>query len=243
MSKDIQLSNMGEAPGQIYLQRREVPESVANFRNISEADQKKERAIKIAMVVGAILLLIVTAISVGEIAKLSPVARWSHRGGIIRIIYDDLRILAVLPGFFGTAGAIGLAIGAAAVDLERARNGWSKSLTGDGAVEKELFILTTETLEGIHKNYHRRNGGVQPLVRNGLISEDEGRQLSGLLERSHESIIQKASYENRGEPFKTDLQNNPAKYPKYQTILKEIAQFEGEWKALQQAIQHQYSQK
>lgn len=243
MSSDVQLTNMGDAPDQLYLQRREVTPSAANFRDISETDQKKERAIKIAMVVGAVILLIVTIVAVSEIAKLSPVVRFVDysRTGAIRILYEYPALTAIVPGVFGGAGALGMALGAAnGIDFERNRNGYSKDLSGDGAAENELFMLTSENLEGIHRSYHRRGGGVAPLVRNGLITEDDGRQLSGLLERCHEPMIKKASYENQGEAFKADLKAYPEKYPNYHKIMEDIAQLEGEWKALQKGIQEQY---
>ncbi len=245
MNSDIQLSNFGDAPDQLYLQRGalDVTKSAVSFRDISAADEKKEMAIKIAMVVGAIILLIVTIVAVSEIAKLSPIAIWVHnRWGQIFLIYEYPALAAIVPGILGTAGVIGLAAGAAVIDLERERNGWSKDLSGEGAVEKELFILTSENLEDIYKNYYRRDGGMQPLVRNGLISEDEGRQLSGLLEGYHVQATKKAAFESHGKTFKDDLAKYPKKYPAYDAALTEIAKYQDQWKKLQRAIQGNYSE-
>lgn len=238
MSDSVQLSNLGSAPDKLYLQRRDdIETTAASFRDISDADAKKERNIKIAMVVSAVILFIVTIVAVSEIAKLSPIERWLHnRRGEIFLIYEYPAFTAIVPGLLGTAGVIGLAAGAAAVNLEN--NGYLRNLSKEGAVEHELFILTSENLEGVHKNYHQR---MQPLVRKGLISEDEGRQLSALLESYHVTATKKASYESRGEAFKADLKDHPEKYPAYNILLGEIAQFEGQWMKLQKTVQERYS--
>lgn len=236
----IQLTTFSEASTKLYLQPGaiEVTPSAAHFRDISTADIKKERNIKIAMIVGAVILLIVTIVAVSEIAQLSPIERWNYnRAGFIHLVYDYPAFAAIVPGILGAGGVVGLAVGAAVVNLEN--NRYLRDLSKDGAVEHELFILTSEKLEAVYTNYHLR---LQPLVRKGLISEDEGRQLSGLLASYHESATKKASYESRGAAFKADLEAHPKKYPTYAKVLIQISQLEKQWVRLQKKIQDHYTQ-
>lgn len=256
MSESSSISMQNVTPSstaQLHLERKhEVTPEAARFRDMSKKEQNTELAIKIGLAAGAVVLLIATAIAIHYCVKSTytythrPILQ-DYRGcyyGAPVTKVGSYAPLAVFPGVFGGAGVIGLTGGAIFVDLEQCRNGFSKDLSPAGAAEQELFILTSENLASVKAQYYVRDGGVVPLVRNGLITEEQGRGLSKLMKDYHEQSTLKTTFEGQGRyqsAFSQDLKAHPEKYPVYQAIQKQLAQLEGQWQALQQAIKEQYS--
>lgn len=240
MTYGTQLNYIGDhANVQLHLQRAKlyaVTPSASGFRDITPEGERREKMMKIGLLIGAVILAIGTAVAIYYSLQATSTRTIHWTNGQVLDQTFSIAPIATVPAVLGGGGVIGLVIGACCVNGER-YSGWPKDLSGAGAVEAELTVLTKSTFTEVFDRYYQQNGGVQHLVHNGLLNESQGHELNQLFQRSHEQLALKKQFESRGIP---DLKTNLKAYPDYEDILTQVTQLDADWKALQNSIRGQY---
>lgn len=204
------------------------------WRDLSEQEIFNERALRIGLAVGAIILAIGMAVAIYYCCTTTH----TFTDQLGELIEDSNAFLSILPGVFGSVGLITLIFFVAVTNFEVSDNGRAPEDTPESRAAKKLQ-MQTNTLEGIYKHYYRKNGGLGPLVRpsagdaNGILTPEQGNQLRTLLSNYHPNHKITSEFEkfNKGETL-----SSQGKDTVYGMANGKKAEFEEQWKVLQKDI-------
>lgn len=144
------------------------------WRDISPADLRKEQGIRIMLAVLALILAAGMAVSMYYCATTSSV----FPDGFVR---SNL-VYGFIPGLLGSLGLLFLSLGVYFVNYEP--YGGEEYELPVGYTHKEIAgKINQSTLEYVYNNHYKENGGLKALVRNGVLTPEQGREVSSLMIR------------------------------------------------------------
>lgn len=144
------------------------------WRDISPDDLRKEQGIRITLAVLAVILAAGMAVGMYYCATTSSV----FPDGVVR---SNMAYI-VFPALLGGGGLTLLSLGVYFVNYEP--YGGREYELPDGFTHKDIARTIKEsTLEYVYNQYYKESGGLKALVRNEVLTPDQGRAMSALMIR------------------------------------------------------------
>ncbi len=213
----------------------EVSKEASHWKDLSESEARTEQAVRISLIVGAIVLLIGTAIAIYYIATLPETSYWCEFHKTFH--YISLKPLIILPVLLGGGISTILLFGGFCINFED-RHGYSKNLSEAFEKEELRILLIEKKIEDIYSKYYHKNGGIGPLVRQGFILPEQGALLRTLLEQYHEHKKTIDGFES--QPLcKAKIDQNQAPEA-YKVAEKAIEKINQQWAVIQKELSRQY---
>lgn len=198
------------------------------WRDLSEQEIFNERALRIGLAVGAIILAIGMAIAIYYCCTTT----YSFTNDLGELIERTNAELTVVPAVFGSVGLILMLVFAAAANFEVSNNGSAPEDTPEKLAATKLQMRTA-SLENIYNYYYRKGGGLGPLVRSGILTVEQGNQLRTLLSGYHTSNMTTSEFEKRSTKENLDKEGKDSVYGGAKARKAEL---EEGWNTLQQGI-------
>lgn len=209
----------------------------SKYRDISESDKRLELAARVAMAVAVVLVLTGTIVGIRHLQNSFQVV--ITKTGLVR--YVSLAPLGILPGIFGTAAIVGLILGIYFLNMEKIRYGEERrSLKEEHQRAERLFELRKSNLDNLYLCYYKKNGGLGPLVRNGILTIEQKERVSQMLSAfgTHRAIVLDWTSPQKDKEFVEMVKANPGNpaYHQYHASQKIVAELEKEWAEFRETI-------
>ncbi len=254
-----ELSSVGNQSRQLIFDQtklHKVKESASRFRSLTETEKKQVLALKVGLAAGAVILALLTIVAIYYSSKATatvPVGHYQTAFDQFRRVYYqqfiqtgtkvvNIGAIAILPGLIGFGGVAGLAIPAVAINFESVKDRSRPNFSEHGAVEQELTELTRTNFVQLYAKFGPHSfRGLGPLVRHGLISEEQGKEMFALINHHQEQQAIVEAWERRGSDFTKQIQENRASYPAYDAARSEVEASQGKWERIRGQIIDNYS--
>jgi len=201
--------------------------AAVHWRNLDATTRYKERAFRIGMIAAIIILLTAAAIS-NYFSFKTPV-----------LPHHYLFISAC-------SGAISLTSALALSGMTLI--GWNFAKSSNAGIKPDapyirdnnVLLLTEGNLDEVHDSYYKQHRRIEPLVQNGYLTIEQGKQMSQLFKRYDEISRAHAVYMATPDLFTQDVQDHPENYPAYNALVIRKTKIENQWRSLQESIKENY---
>ena len=212
------------------------------WRDIDTIEKNEEIALRVLVVTAIILLALAIAVSCYFCA--TTTLTYTLKTG--KIVTESNAFLMCFPLIFGSFVLASLLTVLIFSNLERNRHGinWD-ALDQPHIRDSRILLLTEGTLEQVHARCYQKNGGLRKFVQKGFLTVDQGNTLRRLLKQHDENKKSLAPYTINlttiPSTLITNIIENPAKFPAYNSLLKRKAKLNAQWQTLQAEIQRNFN--
>lgn len=180
-----QFNNFRHPDAQGKAKNIKITPEAAKWRDVGPTEKKVELALRISLIVGAILFLIGIAVAIYFCATTS--SSYTDCTGV----YESSNApLAIIPAIIGTPMGVGMLVGGILMDFE----GRGEDLDDEVLFEEHKLFLTKESdATKVYNKYRDHNMG--SLVRKGVISVAQANKLRDLIKAYDKNLQTKARYD------------------------------------------------
>ncbi len=185
-----------------------IDKAATQWRDLSESDIKKEKAVKISLIVLGILLTAATVYVIYILATTPDSSHWCDTCKVIHV--DSVKGLIAIPvllGGIGTTLSFGWGI---ALSFEKSRYGFPKNLSTHAARHEVKLLLSKGELKDVYAQYYNKNGGLGPLVRQGYMTPKQGTELRTILNDYNRVQVENVRLQSRPLIKKAIEENQPS---------------------------------
>lgn len=204
------------------------------WRDMTNCDLFKERAVKTAMVVLAILVAIGLATAIYYCCNTT--STYLEHGWVP--VEESNKLLSIIPGVLGTPIVLGLLIPAfCCINFERGRTFKSEQTEAD--IEEKEYNLLTQNLKYVYENYGSGQTGwgshnsLADLTE-GILTNPQKARLHQLDSDYHKSAKIIAQYKSKSESLMQGIKSNPEH--RYSMAVKSLEVLEESWETLRKEI-------
>lgn len=208
----------------------------SQWRDLSEGDQRKEKMVKMALIVGGVIVLIGSVIAIYFLAKAPSTAQWCD--GCKTIHVTSPKGFIAFPVIFGFGGGSAMLVFGLKISFESCTHGSAKDLSTPAARHELMLLLAKGDLGEVYKTYYKKNGGLGPLVQKGYMLSRQGYELRDVLQTYE--VVQKTISSFMAQPLcKKEIEggNAPEEYAK---AVSNCDQLKQRWESLRQQLASQY---